>query len=117
MIRYFYNLLKSNNEDPPLAHAVARMLMVMGVKDIPIFDDPVISLEIFEDNQRDLEIAVEKLCSYLEQEDHCMDIMYMKNYIQRLWQDRSNDVNWQTEPDLHTKVEFKIFAEQEIQNI
>ena len=41
-------------------------------------------LEIFEDNQRDLEIAVEKLCSYLEQEDHCMDIMYMKNYIQDL---------------------------------
>ena len=35
----------------------------------------------------------------------------MKNYIQRLWQDRSNDVNWQTEPDLHTKVEFKIFAD------
>jgi len=37
--------------------------------------------------------------------------LYMKNYIQRLWQDRSNDVNWQTEPDLHTKVEFKIFAD------
>ena len=37
--------------------------------------------------------------------------VYMKNYIQRLWQDRSNDVNWQTEPDLHTKVEFKIFAD------
>ena len=41
-------------------------------------------LEIFEDNQRDLEIAVEKLCSYLEQEEYCMDIMYMKNYIQDL---------------------------------
>ena len=37
--------------------------------------------------------------------------VYMKNYIQRLWQDRSNDINWQTEPDLHTKVEFKIFAD------
>ena len=37
--------------------------------------------------------------------------LYMKNYIQRLWQDRSNDINWQTEPDLHTKVEFKIFAD------
>ena len=35
----------------------------------------------------------------------------MKNYIQRLWQDRSNDVNWQTNPDLHTKAEFKIFAD------
>ena len=37
--------------------------------------------------------------------------VYMKNYIQRLWQDRSNDVNWQTNPDLHTKAEFKIFAD------
>jgi uncharacterized protein (TIGR02466 family) len=35
----------------------------------------------------------------------------MKNYIQKLWQDRSNNQNWQTEPDLHTKVEFKIFAD------
>ena len=37
--------------------------------------------------------------------------LYMKNYIQKLWQDRSNNQNWQTEPDLHTKVEFKIFAD------
>ena len=45
----YYNFLKSDNEDPPLAHAVARMLMVMGVKDIPIFNNPVVSLEIFEE--------------------------------------------------------------------
>ena len=37
--------------------------------------------------------------------------LYMKNYIQKLWQERSNTVNWQTEPNLHTKVEFKIFAD------
>jgi len=37
--------------------------------------------------------------------------LYMKNYIQKLWQDRSNNQNWQTDPDLHTKEEFKIFSD------
>jgi uncharacterized protein (TIGR02466 family) len=35
----------------------------------------------------------------------------MKNYIQRLWQEREPGNNWQTDPDLHTKEEFKIFSD------
>ena len=35
----------------------------------------------------------------------------MKNYIQRLWQEREPGNNWQTDPDLQTKEEFKIFSD------
>ena len=43
----------------------------------------------------------------------------MKNYIQKLWQEKqllqlhhkAEDFNWQTEPNLHTKDEFKIFVD------
>ena len=42
-------------------------------------------LDMFENNQRDLEIAVEKLCSLLEQEDlSAMDIDYIKLRVQDL---------------------------------
>jgi ariadne-1 len=42
-------------------------------------------LEIFENNQRDLEIAVEKLCSHLEHGDHStMDTSYIKQRVQDL---------------------------------
>ena len=45
--------------------------------------------------------------------------LYMKNYIQKLWQEKqllqlhhkAADFNWQTESNLHTKDEFKIFAD------
>lgn len=42
-------------------------------------------LDIFENNQRDLEIAVEKLCAHLEQDDpSTMDITYLKQRVQDL---------------------------------
>ena len=42
-------------------------------------------LEMFENNQRDLEVAVEKLCSLLEQENHeDMDMKYVKEKVQNL---------------------------------
>ena len=42
-------------------------------------------LEMFENNQRDLEIAVEKLCAHLEQEDHSsMDTEDIKQRVQDL---------------------------------
>ena len=42
-------------------------------------------VDIFEENQHDLEIAVEKLCSMFEQEDHStMDVEYIKTKVQDL---------------------------------
>ena len=42
-------------------------------------------LDMFENNQRDLEVAVEMLCSLMEQEDHSsMDIVYIKTRVQDL---------------------------------